>query len=250
MSDSMAAKPVKGEVQRLVRRVRPTKVSSQVAEQIMELIKKGVFKVGERLPSEKELAELMGVSRASVREALAALEAVGIVEAKVGRGNFVRRMPVGPDEVEPLVVLESESGCLEIIEARGAIEPNVAAIAAHNRTPEDIAALEEAYARMLPPAKANDFETYFDLDKAFHNALAAATHNRLIQAVVRLLVETMDQKLYREFTHNFYLRTPKELERVARIHGEILEAISKGDPKRAARKMRLHWERMRRVYEA
>lgn len=250
MSDSMTVKRDREGLVKLVRRVRPTKVSSQVAEQIMELIKKGVFRVGERLPSEKELAELMGVSRASVREALAALEAVGLVEARVGRGNFVLRMPSEEEESEPLFVLESEAGCLEIIEARGALEPAVAALAAQHRTEGDMRKLREIHSRMIPPAKENDFDTYFEHDKEFHCAIAEATHNRLVVMVVRSLVETMDQKLYREFTRNYYLRTPKELERVAGIHGKILEAVSRGDPRGAARGMRLHWERMRKVYEA
>ena len=246
----MAAKPFRGDMSDLIQPVRPTKVSAQVAEQIIRLIREGVFKVGERLPSEKELAELMGVSRASVREALAALEAVGIVEARVGRGNFVRRSPTAAEETEPLVVLESEAGCLEIIEARGAFDPMVAALAAKHATDEDIASLEGIYREMLPTARANDFDRYFSLDKEFHCALAEATHNRLIVAVMKLLVETMDQKIYREFTRNFYARTPKELERVAEIHGRVLEAIAARDPKLASRRMRSHWDRMRKVYEA
>lgn len=250
LSDSMTAKPIREEMSQLIQPVRPTKVSAQVAEQIIRLIKEGVFKVGERLPSEKELAELMGVSRASVREALAALEAVGIVEAKVGRGNFVRRSPVGEEEAEPLVVLESEAGCLEIMEARGAFDPVVASLAARYATKEDVTKLRSIYEAMLSLARANDFERYFSLDKEFHCALAEATHNRLIIAVMRLLVETMDQKVYREFAHNFYMNTPKELERVAEIHGKVLEAIAAGDPRAAARRMRNHWERMRKVYEA
>ncbi len=250
LSDSMTAKPIREDMSQLIQPVRPTKVSSQVAEQIIRLIKEGVFKVGERLPSEKELAELMGVSRASVREALAALEAVGLVEAKVGRGNFVRRSPTEDEETEPLVVLESEAGCLEIIEARGAFDPVVASLAARHATPEDVAKMQRIYESMLSFARADDFERYFSLDKEFHCALAEATHNRLIVAVMKLLVETMDQKLYREFTHNFYMRTPKELERVAEIHGKVLEAITAGDPQAAARRMKSHWDRMRKVYEA
>jgi len=249
LSDSMTAKPIREDMSQFVQPVRPTKVSSQVAEQIIRLIKDGIFKVGERLPSEKDLAELMGVSRASVREALAALEAVGIVEARVGRGNFVRRSPMGDEETEPLVVLESEAGCLEIIEARGAFDPVVASLAARYATAGDVAKMQEIYEAMLSFARANEFESYFSLDKEFHCVLAEATHNRLIVAVMKLLVETMDQKLYREFTHNFYMRTPKELERVAEIHGKVLEAIAAGDPRAAARRMKSHWDRMRKVYE-
>ncbi|HEC63525.1 MAG TPA: FadR family transcriptional regulator, partial [Candidatus Acetothermia bacterium] len=82
----MTTKPNRPRLEFNLRRVRPTKVSTEVARQLLELIRSGAFPVGSRLPPEKELAERMGVSRASVREALAALGAVGLVESQPGRG--------------------------------------------------------------------------------------------------------------------------------------------------------------------
>jgi GntR family transcriptional repressor for pyruvate dehydrogenase complex len=233
-----------------LRRVRPTKVSAEVARQIVELIRGGVFPVGARLPSEKELALRMGVSRPSVREALAALEAVGLVEPQVGRGNFVRRFPSEEAGAQPLVLLESEEGCREIIEARGALEPPVAAVAARERTEDDLAALHAAHTGMIGYASALDFDPYFSYDKAFHRALVQATHNSLIAKVLLPLVETMDQRIYREFTHNFYMKSPAMFRKVMEIHGEILAVVAQGDAKAAARKMEIHWQRMKRVYEA
>lgn len=233
-----------------LRRVRPTKVSAEVARQIVELIRGGTFPVGSRLPSEKELAEHMGVSRPSVREALAALEAVGLVEPQAGRGNFVRRFPSEEAGAQPLGLLESEEGCREIIEARGALEPPVAAVAARERSEDDLAALHGAHTQMIRYAGARDFDHYFAHDKAFHQALVRATHNPLIAKVLLPLVETMDQRIYREFTRNFYMKSPTMFHKVMEIHGEILAAVVQGDSKAAARKMDIHWQRMKRVYEA
>jgi GntR family transcriptional repressor for pyruvate dehydrogenase complex len=234
----------------LLRKVQPTKVSAEVARQIVELIRGRAFPVGARLPSEKELAERMGVSRPSVREALAALEAVGLVETQAGRGNFVRRFPSEEEGIEPLVLLESEEGCREIIDARGALEPPVAVLAASERTEDDLAALRAAHTEMIRYADALDFDPYFAYDKAFHQALVRATHNELIVKVLLPLVETMDQRIYREFTRNFYMKSPTMFHKVMEIHGEILAAVAARNAKLAEQKMRTHWQRMRRVYEA
>lgn len=233
-----------------LRRVRPTKVSAEVAQQIVELIRSQVFPVGARLPSEKELAERMGVSRPSVREALAALEAVGLVECQAGRGNFVRRFPSEMEGVAPLVLLESEEGCREIIEARGALEPAMVRVAACARTDFDLENLRAIHAEMVRYANVLDFDAYISYDKAFHQALVRATHNQLLTKVLLPLVETMDQRVYREFTRNFYMKSPTVFRRVMEIHGEVLDAVAARNPRLAEQKMKTHWQRMKRVYEA
>ena len=251
LSDSMTTKPnpSEGRENLGLRKVRPTKVSAEVAQQLVELIRNHVFPVGSRLPPEKELAERMGVSRASVREALAALEAVGLVESQPGKGNFVRNVPTNAGLFEPLILLESEAGVQEIIEARKALEPPAAALAAEKRTDDDLERLETVHAAMVHHAGEGHFERYFAYDKAFHQALVEATQNRLLVRVILPLLETMDQHVYREFTRNYYIKDPKTFQRVLSVHAEILQAVAEQDPARAKRKMLSHWERMRRVYE-
>jgi GntR family transcriptional repressor for pyruvate dehydrogenase complex len=109
------------------RKVRPAKASTEVAQQLLRAIKEGVFPVETKLPSEAELAQMMGVSRPTVREALAALSAVGLIEARPGLGNFVKN-PTESMAFEALFLLESEASCLEIMEARTVLEPEVAAL--------------------------------------------------------------------------------------------------------------------------
>lgn len=230
-------------------KVRPKKVSAVVAQQIVNEIKAGTFPVGSKLPSEFELAEQMGVSRPSIREALSALAAVGLIESRPGSGNYVQNGTMLVDFVgrEALVVIENEDSCVEIMEARGLFEPAAAGIAAVRRTEEDVAALQSTYADLQLLAKRGVFDPYFDVDKAFHLQVVEATHNSLITTVLIPLIQTMDQQLYREFTRDYYLQNQLGLEEVGALHEEILEAFVRKDADLATRKMREHWERMQQA---
>jgi GntR family transcriptional repressor for pyruvate dehydrogenase complex len=234
------------------RKVRPKKVATIVAEQIIETIKDGSFPVGSKLPSEFELAEQMGVSRPTIREALSALTAVGLIESRPGSGNYIRNGTSSIDSIgnDVVFVLENEASCLEIMEARGLFEPPVAGLAAQKRTPENIERLRSAYKKLSQLAKKGDFDPYFDADKEFHLAVINAARNSLVANVLIPLINTMDQKLYREFTQDYYFKNRLGLEEVASLHDEILEAIVASDSARAVDRMRYHWERMRKAVMA
>ncbi len=227
-------------------KVRSKKVSTIVAEQIIKAIKQGDFPVGTKLPSEAALAEQMGVSRPSVREGLSALAAVGLIESKPGSGNFVRNgtSPVDIIGREAVLVLENESSCLEIMEARGLLEPPIAALAAEKRTEEDLKQLGAICDRLKLLANQGKFDPYFDTDEEFHLALVDAAGNSLLASALIPLINTMDQHLYREFTHDYYFKNQLGLEEVATLHDGILEAIIARDSVLAKKKMCEHWQRM------
>ncbi len=224
-------------------KVKPTRASTVVAQQILQAVKSGAFPVGSKLPSESELAEMMGVSRPTVREALAALAAVGVIESRPGIGNFVAN-PVESILNDALVILENEDSCWEIMEARGLLEPPVAAVAALKRTQEDLEELASIVAQLGELAEASDFEHYFDMDKRFHLTLIRAAKNDLLATVLNPLINTMDQHLYREFTRKYYFRDEQGIAEVADLHRRILQAVEKGDPELAASAMQEHWQRM------
>jgi len=231
-------------------KVQPRKVSSIAAEQIVEAIQRGDFPVGGKLPSEFELAEQMGVSRPSIREALSALQAMSIIESRPGSGNYVMRSPSSHDESHTVHMIESESGCLEVMQARRTLEPPVAALIAETGSEADLEELKEAVAIMRDHAARDDFDSYFDADKAFHVALAEATGNQLLEVALAPLVRTMDQRVYREFTRHYYLKNVEDLQQVVDLHAEIVEAIEASDGETAAAKMLEHWSRMREIWEA
>ena len=231
-------------------KVRPRKVSAVVAEQIVAAIKNGSFPVGSKLPSEFELAERMGVSRPSVREALSALQAVGLIESKSGSGNYVLKMPSSAEEQEVPHLIESEAGCLEVMEARACLEPPITALVAKKVSKKTVSSLETIINEMRRQAQSGRFSSYFAADKAFHLALVEASGNRLIAAALLPLINTMDQKLYQEFTHHYYLKNVADMEHVVELHSEIAEAIAQSSPEEAFGRMEEHWRRMREIWEA
>jgi len=232
------------------KKVRPRKVSAIAAEQIVDAIQRGDYPVSTKLPSEFELAELMGVSRPSIREALSALQAMSLIESRPGSGNYVLRKPSSSEENDTVHLIESETGCLEVMEARGVLEPPIAALIARKTSPGILACLKGLIAEMRQYATQDDFDIYFEADKAFHIALADAAGNALVTAALSPLLATMDQRVYREFTRHYYLKNVDDLQHVVDLHQQILAAIEARDEKTAFAKMVEHWDRMREIWEA
>ena len=231
-------------------KVRPRKVTAIAAEQIVEAIQHGSYPVGSKLPSEFELAEQMGVSRPSIREALSALQAMEIIESRPGSGNFVLRLPSSVEESDTVHLIESEAGCRDVMQAREALEPPVAALAATQCESGVVEALTEILDAMKAHAANDDFESYIASDKRFHATLAEAAGNSLITAALTPLLDTMNQKVYREFTRRYYMKNVSDLELVIGLHEEIMAAIARSDPQTAFDKMVEHWTRMRAIWEA
>lgn len=230
------------------RKVRPTKASTEVAEQILDAIRRGAFPPDRRLPSEAELAQMMGVSRPTVREALSGLAAVGLIEARVGIGNFVRQ-PTEALVHQALVLLESEASCLEIMEARTVLEPPLAELAARKRTDAQAESLVTICEELRSLADPTTFDAYFAADKRFHLALVDAAQNSLLAVVLLPLVNTMDERLYREFTREYYLKDAGSIGEVAELHGQVAAAVRARRPAQARSAMRAHWMRMWRLVQ-
>jgi len=230
------------------RKVRPTKASTEVAEQILEAIRRGAFAPESKLPPEAELAQLMGVSRPTIREALSGLAAVGLIEPRVGIGNFVRQ-PTDALGHQALLLLENEASCLEIMEARTVLEPPLAELAARKRTDAQAEILEAICAELRSLADPATFDSYFSADKRFHLALVDGARNALLAAVLVPLIHTMDERLYREFTREYYLKDAGSISEVAGLHGEVAAAVRARRPAQARSAMRAHWERMWRLVQ-
>jgi len=232
------------------KKVRPRKVSAIAAEQIVEAIQRGDYPVSSKLPSEFELAEQMGVSRPSIREAMSALQAMSIIESRPGSGNYVLKKPSFSDENDAVHMIESEAGCLEVMEARGVLEPPVAALAARKATSETRKQLKTFIHQMREYAAQDDFDAYFEADKGFHIALTDGASNTLVSSALAPLLATMDLRVYREFTRHYYLKNVADLQLVVDLHHEILDAIEANDGDTAFAKTVEHWDRMREIWEA
>jgi len=162
--------------------VKSTKVYEMVMEQIKDLVKKGELKSGDKLPSERELCEKLEVSRASIREALKALQMLGLIETKHGEGNFINEN-FENSLLEPLstVFLLLGSKSESVLELRKIIEPETAVLAAKNITNEQLIELKEIMEELN---NTSDAEVCASLDKRFHYKIAQASGNHLISTIM------------------------------------------------------------------
>jgi GntR family transcriptional regulator, transcriptional repressor for pyruvate dehydrogenase complex len=226
----------------LLQQVRVPRVYTVIVDQIRRLIEKGVLAAGDKLPTERALAEELGVSRSSMREALAALEVLGYIDSRPGSGNYIAQV-LPPDfaDVE-YVGLIAEGGTNEILEARSLFEPGVAGLAAERRTTADLAAMKSCIEEMerLIAAGADSWEP----DWGFHRVVAAASQNPMILAVSDLLTQRMAGQLWQVMRARNLATDPDRPPRYLRDHREIYDAIRRSDASAAAALMRDHLARI------
>ncbi|MBI1846646.1 MAG: FadR family transcriptional regulator [Candidatus Rokubacteria bacterium] len=213
--------------------VKSTRIYEEIVRQVKAMIAEGRLKSGDRLPPERDLAEKFVVSRTSVREALRALESLGLIEIRAGEGTFVRGGSVEA-LIEPLalVLLSQREAIGELFEARRLLEPAIAALAARRATPDEVAEMArilEAQAREIAGGG-----TGLTQDAAFHAAIASAAHNRAITRIVHAIMDLLSQS--REES----LNTPGRPTRSHQDHRRVLDAITRRDPDEAARAMADH----------
>lgn len=209
-----------------------------VANRIQELIVEQKIKPGERLPSERDLAITLKVSRASLREALLALELGGVIEVRGGSGVYVSD---APDLDAGL--LEGGPGPFEVLSARRLIESEVAAIAARVATDGAIDVILNAVLEMERD-HANQAGKE-QADRNFHMAIARATGNSALVGAMHYLWEQRG-RLWHKLKEHF--ETEQLRQETLTDHRRILEAIAAHDPAAARRAMRAHLERVTRTF--
>jgi GntR family transcriptional repressor for pyruvate dehydrogenase complex len=220
--------------------MRPTRplerrpLHEQVSDRLRELIDVQQLQPGDKITPERELATQLGVSRHSVRQALAALRAVGLVEIRHGDGVYLAR---SPQELVPQLaheLLETQAQFPHIWEVRQAIETQSARLAARRRTDADLRAIADALDAMAADIAAGGQGA--GADHRFHDAVAAATQNPLITRLMADLAEAFAS------TSDTSLAQPGQPERSLRAHRLIEAAISDRDEDAAATAMLDHLE--------
>lgn len=216
--------------------VKSTKVYEQVIEQIKYMITSGELKKGEKLPPERELVEKFQVSRTSVREALRALQIIGLIESRQGGGNYIKDS-FDDNLIEPLsmmFVLQNSRNS-EILELRRVLEVETARLAAKNISDEELTRLKEIIDRMkdLPDEKENVV-----LDKELHYIIAKASGNNLIMSILTAVSSLMDSfiKEAREAIINKDENKSVLLEH----HENMYIALKNHDEKEAGKVMKEH----------
>ena len=213
--------------------IQKTKVYAEVAAQIERLILDGTLQPGDKLPSERDLADRLDVSRSAVREAIRALELKGFVEPRPGEGTLIR-MPSFDSLLNPLASLLGQKRELvaELLDVREMLEPPLAARAARHATPEDLAHLEEILRRQTE--RVSRHELAIEEDSEFHYVIARAARNSVIMKVLDMMMDVLRESRERS------LQVDGRREKSLAGHRRIFNAIKRRDPEAAEAAMRDH----------
>ena len=210
------------------------RVKDQALEQLKQYIASGAVTAGGRLPSERDLAKRLGVGRNSVREAVKVLEALGIVESRVGEGTFIVDAAGASLGRTIGFALATWGGTLvELLQARQMIESEAARFAARRAEPADLAAILAEVDQM--EAAGDDLYAYLAADMRFHRRIAAATHNAIAAGLVANLIDALEEVL-RELRAD-QIATVAE---GTATHRDIYAALAAGDADAAHHRMRVH----------
>jgi len=214
--------------------VRRNKVYEEVAKQIERLILKKL-KPGDKLPSERELAEILQVSRSSIRDAIRSLELVGLVEPRQGAGTIVRERSA-ESSVNPFTdtLKRRQELVTELLDFRKMLEPPLAARAATHASAEDISEMEEILQRQEEKQDQGNVASAEDAE--FHYSIALASGNSVVLKVIDTLMDLLRET--RENSLQVLGRSQKSLAG----HRRILAAIKRHDAEAAKSAMRRHIE--------
>jgi GntR family transcriptional regulator, transcriptional repressor for pyruvate dehydrogenase complex len=215
--------------------IRREPLAAEVARRLVDYLLSGGIEPGGRMPSERQLAEAFGVGRSAVREAIAALTLIGLIEVRHGNGTYLKRpdSPLLPQVVEWGLLL-GEQRTIDLVEARQLIEVDIAGLAAERRTEEDLEDLSRILARMEWEARDDAEPTAFvDADVEFHLKLAEIARNSAlrdvlssIQALLRAWIGRVIAEGYRDISYA--------------EHVPIFDAVRARDASAAAEAMDAH----------
>lgn len=222
---------------RPLRRVERRPLYEVLAERIREHADEADLRAGAKLPAERVLAEQLGVSRASLRQAIVALEVQGLVEVRHGGGTYLRRDGLQPAPLDE--VLERQRLLPDILDAREALEVKIAMLAAERRSPADLVRIEAALDAMGAAASAGRGVEQGDAD--FHGAVTGAAHSSVLARMMAVLGPEI--ALTREES---LAQTGRPAQSLAQ-HRAIAGAVAAGEPQRAAEAMLAHLSSVRDV---
>jgi DNA-binding FadR family transcriptional regulator len=217
--------------------IRPRQRYEQVADRIAADIRAGRLAAGERLPSERDLARRLEVGRASVREAIAALQVAGMVETRAGSGSFVA--PGAAERTRDA----HDSSPSDLLEARALLEPAVARLAARRGRPD--AEAEALLAAMERAAAACDRAGWNDCDRRFHRRVAALTGNPILLDFADRVAAVMDEPLWQRLRDDSIAAEGRATIHLAE-HRMIYEAVAEGDADAAELYAAQHIHRVRK----
>jgi GntR family transcriptional repressor for pyruvate dehydrogenase complex len=228
-----------------ITRISSRKISDEMAQQIKEQIMSGKILPGDKLPSTRELSERYQVGRSTVREALSALKAMGLLDIYQGEGCYVRGFDVADVEIPQLnKLLMSKDTLLELIEARKLLEVSMAGLAAQKRNAEDLRDFEAILIQMQEHL--GDEVKGEKADISFHLRVAQATHNSIMMRMLETISTTMEVAI-RETRRIQMYANASIAQQLYNEHHQIYLAIQAGQPELAQNTMKQHLRHVEQV---
>lgn len=221
-----------------------TRLSDQIAERITLLIQEQNMQAGDRLPSERDLAEQFGVSRPPIREAIRMLASQGLLITKHGGGTYVQTNDWDwpTQAIAPIGELINSDPFYryDVLEARQALESSTAWHAALRADEKDKEHIQRCFDQMLAHQKSGDMDLSAKADARFHLAIAEASHNvvllQVMQGLFNLVLSTVEESRRTMFRFN----DPKTIEQLTAQHEALMHAIFAGDPEKASQVIHQH----------
>lgn len=230
--------------------VKQQKVYSQIVDQFIGLIERGEFQPGMQLPAERELAKYLGVSRASLREALTVMQMMGLVKTVSGQGTFICEKE---EKNEPAfsTPLTGDESPFAILQARKVIEPAIAALAAIQRQDDSLEKMNGILDRVLADHSRNQVvgDVFSEGDREFHMEIARATGNTILIVTQQMIHDVMGQKLWLALMRHTSIATPGRFEEAMVEHQGILEAIRNRESQLASSRTKAHLTRVEKIME-
>lgn len=221
------------------------KVYEQVIEQIKNQIKSGKLKKGDKLPSERDMAELFSVSRTSVREAMRALEVIGLIERKQGAGNYIKTS-FDNSLFEPISVMFmlQENSLDNIVELREILECYCIKLAVKNISESEIQVIDGIMNKMY---NAKDEEENLALDIKLHYLIIKASNNILLVNIISVISQIMDESI-KEFRKKILYEEDNRINLLS-IHERLVNAIKERNTVKAINAIEEHFQLIRKYYK-
>lgn len=220
-------------------RLAAPKLSDSIAAELEQRILEGSWKTGDRLPAERELSAQLGVSRASLREAIQKLVSRGLLSSRQGGGTYVTdRLDAGFLEPWEAMLQKHDSVREDLLEFRELLEAKAAACAAERATADDKAHLQRCYQALDTAYRDGTLEQRVAADLAFHQAVADASHNAIIGHLTASLLRLLQDHL--QLNVGELMQIPQACEQLREQHRTIWNVIAKGDVAGAQRAAAQH----------
>jgi GntR family transcriptional regulator, transcriptional repressor for pyruvate dehydrogenase complex len=219
-----------------IKPIKPKRISDQVFDQIRELIFRGKLKPGEKMMTERELAQAMGVSRTTIRDAIQRLATMGLITQKQGQGTFVKEYEDNLQSPLMQAIKAQNISMDNLLEVRMGLECNAASLAALRADESDIVSMSQSVEEMQQEVKSGRLGT--QADTSFHMAIAYAAKNPLHILIMRNFYDYLHHNI-RENLESLYA-IPENTRIIMKQHEEILKAIKERNPDNAYAAMKTH----------